>query len=115
MIAETHRRLADALNRQQRTANILCHHVGEIQRAPACRQPQRDAGVARTQLQRADKAQIENRFVQLRVEHLREPIHNSRAIVPSRELTSHIVAHGSTQPRQTLFFAQDDRRMFWFM
>ena len=50
VVAETNGHPADALHRQQRTPNILRHQIGKIHRAPAGRQPQRDAGVAGTQL-----------------------------------------------------------------
>ena len=87
VVTETDGHLADALHREQRSANILRHQIGKIHRAPTRRQSQRDAGMTGTQLQGAHKAQVEDRLVQFRIKHLRQPIQNGRAIVPSWEVT----------------------------
>ena len=84
----------DALYRQQRAPHILGHQIGEIDRAPAGRQPQRNLGLAETQPERAHKAQIEDRLVQLGVEHPGQLLQKDRAVVARRELDRHRVAHG---------------------
>src|SRR6516165_3586724 len=94
VVAEIDTHSAHALDAQQRIADIFDHQIGEIDRAPAGRQAQRDADMARTELQRAHKAQIEDRLVQLGVEHLRQPLQHSRAVIARGELTWYVVAHG---------------------
>ena len=98
VVAETHAHSADAVDAQQRVANIFRHQIGEIHRAPAGRQAQRNLGVAGMQPQRAHKAQIADRLVQLGIEHLPEPLQDRRAIVTGWELKRRIVAHGPCLP-----------------
>ena len=63
--------------------------------------------MAGTQLEGAHKAQIENRLVQLRVQHVGEPLQNSRAVVARRKLARHIIAHGlgASNQEETLLAA----------
>ena len=44
------------------------------------------------------KPKSKDRLVELRIEHLGQPLQNGRAIVAGRELTRHIVAHGLKLP-----------------
>src|SRR6516165_3379201 len=94
MVAEANGHFADAVHAQQRMPHILGHQIGEIDSAPARRQPQRNLGVAGTQPQRAYKAEVEDRLIQLGIEHLRQPLENRRAVIAGRKVARDRIAHG---------------------